>query len=49
MSDDELRDYCDQLAEEVVPPEISWLPVAIVGLGVLGVGVAAALAARPRG
>ncbi|GAI71737.1 unnamed protein product, partial [marine sediment metagenome] len=27
MSDDELRDYCDQMAEEIVPPEISWLPL----------------------
>lgn len=49
MSDEELRDYCNQMAEEIVPPEISWLPLAIVGgLGVLGVGLAAALAARPR-
>jgi len=46
MSDQELRDYCDQLAEEIVPPEISWLPLAIVGgLGILGVGAAVALAA----
>ena len=49
MSDQELRDYCDQLAEEVVPPEVSWLPLAIVGgLGILGVGAAAALAARAK-
>jgi len=49
MSDQELRDYCDQLAEEIVPPEVSWVPLAIIGgLGVLGVGVAVALSARPR-
>lgn len=51
MSDQELRDYCDQLAEEIVPPEVSWLPLAIIGgLGVLGVGgiAAVALAARPK-
>ncbi len=49
MSDQELRDYCDQLAEEIVPPEISWLPLAIVGgLGVLGVGVAAVALATTR-
>ena len=47
MSDQELRDYCDQLAEEIVPPEVAWLPLAIVGgLAVLGVGAAIALAAR---
>ncbi len=48
MSEPELRDYLDQIAEEeVVPPEVSWLPLAIVGgLGVLGVGAAVALAAR---
>ena len=42
MSDQELRDYCDQLAEQIVPPEVSWLPLAILGgLGLLGVGGAA--------
>ena len=47
MSDGELRDYCDQLAEEIAPPEVSWWPLAIIGgLGVLGVGVAIALTAR---
>ncbi|MBA7507332.1 hypothetical protein ES706_06051 [subsurface metagenome] len=50
MSADELREYCDQLAEEIVPPEISWLPVAVIGgLAVLGAGGAAAYAlARPK-
>ena len=48
-SDQELRDYCNRLAEEIVPPEISLLPLAVIGgLGVLGIGVAAALAARPK-
>ena len=48
MSEPELRDYLDQIAEEeVVPPAISWLPLAIVGgIAVLGVGAAVALTAR---
>ncbi len=42
MSDQELRDYCDQLAEEIVPPEVSWLPFAILGgVGLLGIAGAA--------
>jgi len=50
MSDQELRGYCDQLAEVIVPPEVAWVPLVVVaGLGVLGVGAAIALAARPRG
>jgi len=50
MSDQELRDYLDELAKEVVPPvPVSWWPLAIVGgLCVLGVGAAVALAARPK-
>ena len=49
MSEEELRDHLDQIAEEEVPPEVSWLPLAIIGgLGILGVGAAAALAARPK-
>ncbi|GAI49883.1 unnamed protein product, partial [marine sediment metagenome] len=41
-SDEELREYCDQLAEQIVPPEVSWLPLAILaGVGLLGVGGAA--------
>ncbi|GAJ08294.1 unnamed protein product, partial [marine sediment metagenome] len=51
-SDEELRDYCDQLVEEVVPPEVSWLPLAVLGgLGVLGVGgvaVAYAMSKKPK-
>lgn len=52
MSDQELRDHCDQMAEAIVPPEVAWVPLVVVGgLGVLGVGAVAALAlaARPRG
>ncbi len=49
MSDQKLRDYCDQLAEEIVPPEISWVPLAIIGgLGVLVVGAAAVALATAR-
>jgi len=50
MSETELRDYLDDIAEEEVPPEVAWLPLAIIGgLGVLGVGAAFALAAGRRG
>ena len=46
MSEADLRDYLDQMAEEEVPAEVAWLPLAVVGgLGVLGVGAAVALAA----
>lgn len=49
MSDQELRDYCNQMAEEIVPPEVAWVPLVIVGaLGVLGIGAAIALAAPKR-
>jgi len=49
MSEAELRDYLDQIAEEEVPTEVAWLPLAVVGgLGILGIGAAIALAARPR-
>jgi len=51
MSEEELRDYLDELGKEVAPPpEISpWAIVALAGgLGILGVGAAVALsAARP--
>lgn len=48
MSEAELRDYLDQIAEEEVAPEVSWWPLAIIGgVAVLGVGAAAiALTAR---
>jgi len=50
MSEAELRDYLDEIAEEEVPPEVAWLPLAIIGgLGVLGVGAVFALAAGRRG
>lgn len=49
MSDEELREYCDGLAEEIAPPEVSWWPLVIIGgVGVLGVGAAFALATRYR-
>jgi len=43
MSEDELRDYLDKIAEEEVPPGLpSWLPWAIIGgIVVVGGGVAA--------
>jgi len=50
MSEDELRDYLDQIAEEEVAPEVSWWPWAIIGgVVVLGGGAAIALTvAKPR-
>jgi len=47
MSEAELRDYLDQIAEEEVAPEVAWWPLVIVGgVVVLGVGAAIALTAR---
>jgi len=40
-SDQELRDYCDELAERIVPPEELVWP--LVALAILGVGVGGAL------
>lgn len=50
MSDEELREYCDQLAEWIVPPPSPWGIVALVGgVGILGVVAAAAFAmAKPK-
>ncbi|MBA7711349.1 hypothetical protein ES703_120308 [subsurface metagenome] len=52
MSEEELRDHLDKIAEEEVPPEeISpWGIVALVGgVGILGVGAAVAFAmAKPK-
>ncbi|GAI94841.1 unnamed protein product, partial [marine sediment metagenome] len=50
MSEEELRSYLDELAKKVVPPSpVPWELLAILGgLGVLGVGAAVALAARPK-
>ncbi|GAI89687.1 unnamed protein product, partial [marine sediment metagenome] len=48
QSDQELRDYCNTLAKEIVPPGLGF-PLALVavgGLAVLGVGAAVALAPR---
>jgi len=47
MSEAELRDYCDMLAEEIAPPGVSWLPWAI-GAGVLAAGTVAVLAAKKK-
>lgn len=43
MSDQELRDYCNELAAEVVPPTPpeEWALVALAGIGVLGLGAVA--------
>ncbi|MBA7686034.1 hypothetical protein ES703_94468 [subsurface metagenome] len=47
MSDEELRVYCDSLAEVIVPPVPSWLPWAIIGgVVVVGGGAAALLLTR---
>lgn len=49
MSEQELRDYCDMLAEEIAPPGVSWLPWAIAGgVGILGVSAVALLARRKK-
>ncbi|MBA7471422.1 hypothetical protein ES707_06728 [subsurface metagenome] len=50
MSDQELRDYCDQLAEEIAPPPTPWAVLAAVGaLVVLGGGAALAFTmAKPE-
>jgi len=49
MSEEELRDQLDQIAEEEVPTGVSWVPLAILGgLGVLGVGGVAAYAMSKR-
>ncbi|GAI71453.1 unnamed protein product, partial [marine sediment metagenome] len=47
MSEQELRDYCDMLAEEIAPPGVDWLPWAI-GAGALAVGTVAVLAVRKK-
>ena len=50
MSDQGLRDYCDELAEVIVPPGgVSWLPWAIIGgVAVVGAGAAVALSQRKK-
>jgi len=48
-SEEELRVYCDSLAEEIVPPGVSWWPLAILGgVAVVGIGAAAAFALAGR-
>jgi len=44
MSDQELRDYCDHMAEEIVPPELSLVPILVLGGVVVVVGAGAAYA-----
>ena len=48
MSDGELREYCDQLAEAIVPAEVEWMGLVVVGgIALLGMGaVAVVFAAR---
>ncbi len=50
MSEAQLRDHLDQIAEEEVPTGVDWMALAIVGgAAALGVGAAIALnAGRPR-
>jgi hypothetical protein len=50
MSEEELRDCLDQIAEEEILEEVSWVPLAVLGgLGVLGVGgIAVAYAVSKR-
>jgi len=49
MSDQGLIDYCDELAEIIVPPEVSWLPIVLIGgVAVLGAGAALALSMRGK-
>ena len=50
MSEGELRDYLDKIAEEEVKPALpDWLPWAIIGgIVVVGGGAAIALTAKPR-
>jgi len=48
MSEAELRDHLDQIAEEEVKKEFPWELVIIGGLGVVGVGAVAAIALTAR-
>lgn len=49
MSHEELRLFCDSLAEEIAPVGVSWWPLAILGgVAVLGVGGAAVLYTTSR-
>ncbi len=48
-SDQELRDYCDSLAKEIVPPAGVGLGLAIAGVGLAAVGILVALGLSARG
>ncbi|MBA7552240.1 hypothetical protein ES705_44798 [subsurface metagenome] len=49
MSEAELRDHLDQIAEEEVTPEVSWWPLVLIGgLAVVSAGAAIAIAARRK-
>jgi len=49
MSNQELRDYTNAMAREIVPPGVSWLPwIAIGAVAVVGVGAAVALSGRKK-
>lgn len=44
MSDQQLRDYCDELANVIAPPGMNWLPWVIGGVLVTGAGIIAVTA-----
>jgi len=47
MSEADVRDLLDEIAEEELPTGISWVPVAVIGvLGIVGVGAALAFSSR---
>jgi hypothetical protein len=49
MSEEDLRVLLDQIAEEEVPSEVSWLPLAVVGgIVIVGVGVTVAVVSSNR-
>ncbi len=48
-SDQELRDYCDSLAKEIVPPVSAGLGIAIAGVGIAAVGILVAIGLSTRG
>ncbi len=48
-SDQELRDYCNSLAKEIVPPAGVGLGLAIAGVGLAAVGILVALGLSARG
>ena len=45
MSEEELREYLDEMAEAEIPPETAWWPIA-VGVGVAAIGIGVAMAMR---